>query len=424
MTDSTAGARPGNRPPIEERLAAAGLPTLARQSWVEVDLDTLEDNARALRRLTGPETTLGVVVKADGYGHGIEMAARAAVAGGAGMLVVATLDEALVLRQAGFATRVLVLYAVPLDRLAEAAGHGIELSTPDAAATRPLLEAWAARRRPDLTLRVHLEIDTGMTRGGALPGDAATVARLLASADGVELSGVWTHLASSGDAETSLGQARAFEAARRSIEAAGIRIPERHLAASGGLLGGVVPTFDLVRIGIAFYGEPPEGEGPAGAAALDAAGLRPALSLRARPVRLEWIEPGTPAGYGGEWRAERRSRIATLALGYADGWARASWPGVPALVRGHRVPLAGRVSMDGVMYDVTDVEGITAADEFVLLGSQAGAGIPASEVGAARRTNNYEVLALLGSRLARVYTRGDRIVALRSLSQGLVIAGG
>jgi alanine racemase len=424
MSGSTEMPRASAVRPIEERLAAAGLPSLARQSWVEVDVGALEDNARALRRQIGPGTTLGVVVKADGYGHGIEMAARAAVAGGAGMLVVATLDEALVLRAAGFDTRILVLYAIPPDRLVEAAELAIELSTPDPAATRPLLREWAEarRRRAGLALRVHLEIDTGMTRGGALPGDAAAVAGLLADAEGIELSGVWTHLAASGDAEVSLAQARAFEAARGAIEATGIRVPEHHIAASGGLLGGIVPTFDLVRIGIAFYGEPPEGEGPAGAAALDAAGLRPALTLKARPVRLEWVEPGTPAGYGGEWRAERRSRIATLALGYADGWARGSWPGLPALVQGRRVPLAGRVSMDGVMYDVTDVDGVTADDEFVLIGEQAGARITATEVGAFRRTNNYEVLAALGPRLARVYRQGDRIVALRSLSQGLVAA--
>lgn len=426
MTEATDGARPdpAHLPTIEERLAAAGLPSLARRSWVEVDVDVLADNARALGRRIGPDTALGIVVKADGYGHGIEMAARAALAGGAGMLVVATLDEALVLREAGFDTRILVLYAVPSDHLAAAARLGIELSTPDAAATNELLEAWALvrRERPDLALRVHLEIDTGMTRGGALPRDAAQVARLLADADGIDLSGVWTHLASSGDAETSRAQAEAFELARDAIEAAGIRATEHHLAASGGLLGGVVPTFDLVRIGIAFYGEPPEGEGPAGAVALETAGLRPALTLKARPVRLEWVEPGTPAGYGGEWRARRRSRIATLALGYADGWARASWPGAPALVRGQRVPLAGRVSMDGVMYDVTDVEGVTADDEFVLLGGQAGAAITPSEVGASRGTNNYEVISSLGARLARVYTSGDRVVGLRSLSQGLVLA--
>lgn len=411
---------------IEERLAAAGLPALARLSWVEVDVGILEENARALRRLIGPDTLLGIVVKADGYGHGIEMAARAALAGGAGMLVVASFDEALVLRAAGLEARVLVLYAVPFDALGEAAARGIEVATPDAAATRAMLAAWRGvrARHPDLVLLTHLEIDTGMTRGGASPADASAVAAMLADEPGVELAGAWSHLASASDHDTSREQARTFETVRAAIEDTGIRVPMGHLAASGGLLGGTAPSHDLVRVGIAFYGEPPEGDGGGGRTGLVAAGLRPALTLKARPVRLEWIEPGTRVGYGGEWRAERRSRIATLALGYADGWARSSWPGAPALVRGKRVPLAGRVSMDGVMYDVTDVEGLTADDEFVLLGEQHGDRVTAVEVAAARRTNNYEVISTLGARLARIYRHGDRVVALRSLSGGLVQAAG
>lgn len=409
---------------IEERLAAAGLPSLARLSWVEVDVGILEDNARALRRLIGPGTTLGIVVKADGYGHGIEVAARAALAGGAGVLVVASFDEALVLRAAGVEARILVLYAVPADSLAEAAVRGIDVPTPDTSATRAMLEAWRKirARHPDLVLRTHLEIDTGMTRGGASPADASAVAAMLVNEPGVELVGAWSHLSSASDHDTSREQARTFETVRAAIEDTGIRVPMGHLAASGGLLGGTAPGHDLVRIGIAFYGEPPEGDGEGGSTGLAAAGLRPALALKARPVRLEWIEPGTRVGYGGEWRAERPSRIATLAVGYADGWARSSWPAAPALVRGQRVPLAGRVSMDGVMYDVTDVEGLNADDEFVLLGEQHGDRVTAVEVAAARRTNNYEVISTLGARLARIYGRGDRVVALRSLSGGLVEA--
>jgi alanine racemase len=261
-----------------------------------------------------------------------------------------------------------------------------------------------------------------MTRGGASPDDASAVAAMLVNEPGVELAGAWSHLASSADHDTSREQARTFETVRAAIEDTGIRVPMGHLAASGGLLGGTAPSHDLVRVGIAFYGEPPEGDGGGGSTGLPEAGLRPALTLKARPVRLEWVEPGTRVGYGGEWRAERRSRIATLALGYADGWARSSWPGASALARGQRVPLAGRVSMDGVMYDVTDVEGLTADDELVLLGEQHGDRVTTVEIAAARRTNNYEVISTLGARLARVYRREGQMVAMRSLSGGLIEA--
>jgi alanine racemase len=189
-------------------------------------------------------------------------------------------------------------------------------------------------------------------------------------------------------------------------------MPERHLVASEGLLAAASPAHDLVRIGLAFYGELGVGFRPDPAMAAAANALRPALTLLARPVRIETLPAGARVGYGGEWEAERPSTIATLPIGYADGWPRAAWPGSEALARGRRVPLVGRVSMDSVCVDLTDVPGATLDDEVVLLGAQGGDRITVDEVAAHRGTIPNEVLATLGMRLPRRYLRAGRIVAV------------
>ncbi len=167
----------------------------------------------------------------------------------------------------------------------------------------------------------------------------------------------------------------------------------------------------MVRIGLAFYGEIGLDMEPAPAKAELAAELRPAMTVKARAVRLESIAAGASVGYGGEWTSERPSRIATLPIGYADGWLRSSWPGGSVLVRGRRAPLVGRVSMDSICVDVTDIDGVTADDEFVLLGSQGDERISPAEIARHRGTIPNEVFCAFGPRLPRVYLDEGAIVA-------------
>jgi len=409
--------------PIETRLRAAGLPSLATPAWVEVDLDALEANARLVRRLLPVGGLLGVVVKAHGYGHGLEMSALAARAGGADWLIVATLDEAANLRVAGLDLPILATYPVPEDRLDVAADLGLDVVAGSADSVEAVVAAkTAARARPGgAPLRVHLEIDTGLTRGGALPGDAVAAARRLAAAPGVVLAGAWSHLRSPEDPGACALQVARFEAATADLVAAGIPVPLRHVVSTDGLLGGTCPAFDLARIGYAFYGGTDTAPAPSGSAAEVAAALRPALSIKARAVGLEEVPAGTEVGYGGTWRAERPSVIATLPIGYGDGWIRSTSPGAHVLVHGLRAPLVGRVSMDAVGVDVTEAGPVRPGDEFVLIGSQGDAAISLAEVAAVRGSISREVLALLGPRLPRVYVRGDRPVALATLPAGGVV---
>ena len=395
-------------------------------AWIEVDLDALAHNAAVLRRATPTSAALGILVKAHGYGHGREMAARAALAGGADQLIVATLDEGLGLRAAGIGAPILVVYPVSPDGLGDAVEAGIELSVGGIDGAQPLLIAWAQHRerRPDRTLQVHVEIDSGMGRGGVAPDDLVQVVRLLDAEPSITFAAAWSHLADGRDPDRSATQAERFESGMAALAATGRTIPMRHLVATEGLFAETAPAYEMVRIGLAFYGELGLDVEPAPAKAELAARLRPAMTVKARPVRVESIPDGASVGYGGEWTAERPSRIATLPIGYADGWTRASWPGASVLVRGRRVPLVGRVSMDAICVDVTDVEGVTAEEEFVLLGTQGNDRISPGDVARQRGTIPNEVFCAFGARLPRVYLEGGRMAAISRQDEGVERAPG
>lgn len=406
--------------PIEARLAEARLPPLPRRSWLEIDLDALAGNARALRSLLPRGGALGVVVKADGYGHGMVAAARAALAGGAGLLAVATLDEALVLRAARIEAPILVLYPVPPDRLAVAADANLDLVVADQPSLEAAVRAVGAPGA-GTSLRLHLGIDSGMSRGGLAPELAATAARQLLDAGLERLAGTWSHLATPEDPASVAAQVERFEAALVALTTAGIDPGLRHLNATGGAVGGLAPAFDLVRVGLAFYGVlPPELEVPDTVASA-LGGLRAALSLRARATLLTTIEAGARVGYAGTWAAPRRSTIATVAIGYADGWVRAYAPGSWGLIRGRKVPVVGRVSSDALALDVTDVAGFDVDDEIVLLGPIEPA-MTVHDLARLRGSISWEVLDDLSPRLSRVYLEAGRPVAVRYLDGQTVLA--
>lgn len=390
------------------------LPAMRHGAWVEVDLAALVHNARVIRRVIPPKTRLALTVKANGYGHGLEMAARAAVAAGADELTVATLDEGLALRMAGLDAPILVAYPVPLDGIGDAVNARLEISVSGIDSTRRTLEAWnvptanVARG----VLRVHVEVDTGMGRGGVSPGGLTEVVGLIDAAPATSLVGIWSHLAAGGDGAASREQTRRFEAALAPLAAAGRSIPTRHLAATESIFAATAPAYEMVRAGLGFYGELGLGVEPAEANTAWAADLRPAMAVKARPVRVEVMPAGASVGYASAWTAERRSLIATLPLGYADGWARSSWPGASALVRGRRVPLVGRVSMDSVCADVTDAGEVTMDDELVLLGGQGGERVTPSELARIRGSITHEVFASFGPRLPRTYLWEGDVVAV------------
>lgn len=385
-------------------MSADGPPTPHPRAWIEIDHAALAHNAGVFRRAIPAATRLGILVKANGYGHGMIIAAEAAIAGGADQLMVVSIDEALALRAAGLTAPVLIVYPIDPTHVEEAVRADLEVSVSGEASARRLMDGWVARsaRSAGAVLRVHIEVDSGMGRGGVHPDDLPGVVERIEATEATEIAGIWSHLADGADPARSGEQVRAYESALAAVAATGRTVPPRHLAATEGVFVGTGPAYDLVRIGLGFYGELGLDVAPAPALATLAAELRPAMTVVARPARLEQVRAGTPVGYGSEWTTTRPSVIATLPIGYADGWTRRYWPGASALVRGRRVPLVGRVSMDAVCADVTDVEGVSMEDRFVLLGGQGTERITPGELAALRGSIPNEVFTSFGPRLPRI----------------------
>ena len=403
------------------RLAAAGLPPLPRLAWLEIDLDAVRANLARLREVVGPGVRVEPVVKADAYGHGALPVALALEAAGADGLSVATFDEALELREGGVRLPLLVLYPVPAACVAAAATGGIAVAVgPGPGKDRILAAAAANAGAGGPPLEVHVEIETGLGRGGVLPDGAMDLVAAIRGAAGVRLGGVWTHLAAADDLPSARRQDEAFTRALGLLDAVAWQDARRHLAASGAVLAAEVRRWDAVRTGLSIYGLVPDALVPPAGTAPAAAGLRPAMSLHARPVRVVALPAGHGVSYGPSWVASRPSRIATLPVGYGDGWRRVLSDRADALVRGVRVPLVGRVAMDAVMADVTDVPGspVDEDDEFVLLGAQGGDRITAHDLAATAGTISYEVVTAMARRLPRVYHAAGSPVAIRMLAGG------
>jgi len=402
-------------PSIDERLAAAGLPQLPRRVWAEIDEDALAGNVAVFREKIGPDRELNAVVKADAYGHGLVPVARVFERAGVNRLCVASLDEGLALRAAGIAAEILVLFKVPAHALAEAARNGIQISVTDAG-TLAALEQPADS--PDDLVVAQVEVETGLTRGGFKPDEIPGVLRRVRrSRRALGPIAVWTHIASPDDAAATRAQVSAFEHAVELAQAAGeFAGVTRHAAATGGLLAGRVPLYEGVRIGLGLYGLLPLDLPIAAELRGHAERLRPAMAIKCLPIRVDSFPAGTPVSYGGRWVAQRPSHIATLPIGYGDGWARAYSGLAGALVRGQRVPLVGSVAMDAVMADVTDVGDVGGDDEFVLLGSQNGSEIVTNELARVRTTIPWEIVTSMAYRLPRVYHAGPVLKGLRTLA--------
>jgi len=406
------------RRPIEDRLASAGLPPLPRLAWLEVDLDAIAGNLHAIRRIVGDTVQVEPVVKADAYGHGAVPVALALERAGADGFCVAAFDEAVELRRAGLRAPILTLYPIPPEHVVPAARRRIAVAVGGGRAQERVLAAAGARAgRGRRALQVHLEVDTGLGRGGVSVERVVTEARSIVAAPGVHLAGIWTHLQAAEDATPTAAQIRRFDAALHALAGAGVSIPTCHVAASGMLLSDRLRAYDAVRPGLSIYGIVPEELGSEGIAHAARAGLRSAMSLCSRPVRVAELPTGWGIGYGPSFVTGRPSRLATLPLGYGDGWARSYANRAEALVRGLRVPIVGNVSMDGIVADVTDVPGspVTEADEFVLLGEQGGEAISALDLARLRTTNTWEIVTSMAQRLPRVYHAASEVVGVRSL---------
>jgi alanine racemase len=419
------------RLPFVEASSGDSLPRVPRTAWLEIDLDALVANARLLTAMLPPGARVEPVVKADAYGHGAVAVSRALVEAGFASLSVATYDEGLELRQAGIEVPILILFPIPAELAPAALRHHLSITAGDRELLTRTLTALetefgvsdtdtrvapaGASGTSSLRVDIHVEVETGLGRGGVHPDEVAPVVEAIEASPHARLAGLWSHLQAAGEATVTTGQDDRFGIASGLLEAAGVTLPARHLAASGGLLAATSGAYDVVRIGIALYGCGPDGVGVAPVHRALAAGLKPVMTLRARPVRVAWLEPGSGVSYGPSFVTGRRSRIATLPLGYADGFARGLSNKASVLVRGMRAPQVGTVAMDAIMVDVTEVPGppVTIDDEFTLIGEQGGERISAADVARWGNTISHEVMAGMSGRLPRVYYAAAEAVGMR-----------
>jgi alanine racemase len=370
------------------------VPGSPHRAWIEVDHAAIRSNLGVIRRLAPGAQVIGVV-KANAYGHGAVPVARTLVASGVERLAIATVDEAIELREAGIDVPLLLLWGIGPDEASMVTQQGLEPIVYDDRAIE-LLET--AGERDGVRIGVHLKVDSGLGRQGAMPDDAIALAGRIARSRHLRLVGTMSHLAVPGE-DDAYTEVQVLRLARvlDGMRSAGVDPGIVHVSASGGLLAGALTFADAVRPGLALYGLQ-----PAWAADRDA-GLVPALSLRARPLRHFELAAGEAIGYGLRFRAAHDTRIATLGIGYGDGWPRVHANNGWVLVRGRRAPVVGAISMDGLTVDLGGIDGVTYGDEFVLIGAQDGARITADQVAAERRTINYEVTTALRERLPRLH---------------------
>jgi alanine racemase len=374
-----------------------------RPTLAEVDLAAIRHNVQLLAAVAAP-ARLCAVVKADGYGHGAVPVARAALEAGASWLAVAMVEEGVLLREAGIAGPVLILSEPPPGAMAEVAARSLTPTLYTLQGVRAAAQAAAHCPEP---MPVHVKVDSGMHRVGVAGDALLAVAREVLQAPALHLQGLFTHLATAEEEDSSYAerQLQRFAEARRLLAEAGVRPPIVHAANSAGLLCPLTVGLDMVRCGISLYGYAP---GPLLRDRLD---LRPALTLRSQVAFVKRVPAGEAISYGQHYRLAADSIIATVPIGYADGVPRnLSALGGQVLLGGVRRPLAGAVTMDQITVDCGPESGATVqiGDEVVLLGCQGTERISADDWADATGTISYEILTGIGGRVPREYRGTDQ----------------
>ena len=361
-------------------------------TYAEISLSAIKHNIVEVRKLLAAGTRFMAVVKANAYGHGVVAVSRAAVEAGAESLAVANLKEALEIREAGVVCPILILTESPTSVMDEIVQYDLRQTVYSFSEARTLSEE--ARKRQK-TARVHVKVDTGMGRVGVPPSEAVAFVTKIASLPGIEVEGIFTHFAMAEDPNDNY-TAQQFQKFKQIISR--IRnAPVRHAANSAAVLYHPDTHLDMVRVGLMIYGLYPVGT------SRRLVSLKPALSFKSRVTYLKRIPVGTPLSYGCTYTAASDSTVATIPVGYADGFNRRLSNRGQVIIRGKRYPVVGRVTMDLTLVNVGD-DRVEVGDEVMLIGEQNGQAISVDEVAGLEDTISYEVICGIGKRVPRIYT--------------------
>ena len=369
-----------------------------RPTWADIDSDAFARNCAAVAKRLPAGSSLIAVMKANAYGHGAVELAKRCTPDRVAMIAVIMLEEALELRHAGISLPILVLGPLKGKQIAIAVDNDITIGVPG-----PEELAAVASVARDRDVHIHLKLDSGMGRMGSTHEELPRVIEILRSTPRLKLDALYTHFANSGDPSDHFidEQTSNFDSLVQELRSAGINAPRHHRANSGATMRGLARAGEYVRVGLTLYGGEP----------LDAgvSRLEPVMRWRTEIMRLKMLPSGHAVGYGMTFHTKRPSRVATLPVGYADGYNRLLSNRGEVIVRGRRAPVIGRVSMDLVTIDVTDIADAALGDEVVLLGTQDRETITAEEIASKIGTISWEVFCSVSARVPRVYRDANRL---------------
>ncbi len=386
-----------------------------RDTWTEISLNAIYDNTQTFKKNISKRTKLMAVVKADGYGHGAIEVSHAAIKAGADYLGVAILDEALALREAGITTPILVLGYTPPRSIEKAIDSNISLTV---YSSEVLTEIISISRKLNKTTNIHLKVDTGMGRVGVTTKEALLSLALMAQdTTHVHLEGLFTHFANadSNDQTYTNQQFYTFKKFISYLEEHHIQIPIKHCCNSAATICHSNMHLDMVRVGISLYGLLPSKD-----INHSAFPLKQAMHFKTKVSAIKQISGGKVISYGCTYLAQKRTNIATIPVGYADGLSRLLSNKGNVLIKNQRVPIVGRICMDQTMLDVTRIHSIDTETEVTIFGGSKEAFISIDEVAEQMGTINYEVVCLIGKRVPRVYINTTQTKFLKMSNKVLV----
>lgn len=370
-----------------------------RPIFAEIDLGAIAENVSAIRKAVGSGVKIMPAVKADGYGHGAVQVSRAAISAGADMLGVASVEEAIELRDAGISVPILILGCTAPDSAREIIEFDLSVTVSDLSFACVIADEAAQLGK---RARVHVKVDTGMGRIGVPVENAVELVTSLVGLPSVELDGIFTHFPSADEEDPSFTeeQIRVFKSLLSELDDLGIVPVMSHSANSAAILDHGSSYLDMVRPGIMFYGLYPS---PSSTRSVP---LHPALTLRTKIIFLKDVPPGKTISYGRTFATTRRTKVATIAAGYGDGYSRHLSNQGEAAVNGHRAPIVGRVCMDQTMIDVTDVPEVAVGDDVVLLGGGYDY-LAVERIAQMIGTIPHDVTCAITKRVPRVYIGSD-----------------
>jgi len=369
---------------------------LTRPVWAEVNLDHIKYNLNQVKKNVPEETLIMAVVKADAYGHGVIPVAEAAVEAGADRLAVALPEEGQELREAGFELPIQILGEVLPGQVSILVNNEL-IPTISKIETVELLDKLAEEK--GITKKVHVKVDTGMGRIGVFPDNAVDFIKEIMSFKNIEIEGLMTHFAKADeeDKDYTYNQWDQFQMVIDRLSEENIEIPIKQAANSATIIDLPHMALNMVRPGIMMYGLRPSHEVDQDFT------LKPALSWKAKIVYIKEVPPGTGISYGATYITEKKAKIATIPMGYADGYSRLLSNKGEVLINGQRAPIRGRVCMDQFMVDVTHIDDVKVGDEVILIGKQGNAEFSATEMADIIGTINYEITCDITKRVPRIY---------------------